>query len=267
MGFGSYDISAATSRAYKTYSSMSREEVFTQRSIDPEMNPKGVEFRESRDRNGEESFPIILALDETGSMGHMPELLIKNVFPKIMKKIIDAGIPNPQVMFAGIGDCCYHEEAPLQVGQFESSDALMEKWLTNVYLEGKGGGNAHESYPLIWYFAAKHVKTDAFENRKQKGVLITIGDEPCQMRITKEQIKKYIGDTVQDDILANELLEDVKQYFNVYHIHCDATRTYKFDETNWEELLGINAVVSKSSKGDDVGDIIPKLVELSYNNR
>lgn len=267
MGFGSYNISAATSRAYSTYSSMTREEVFKQRSIDPEMNPKGIEFRESRDRDNEESFPIIIALDQTGSMGHIPELLIKNVFPKIMKKIIDAGIPNPQVMFAGIGDCCYHEEAPLQVGQFESSDALMEKWLTNVYLEGKGGSNAHESYPLIWYFAAKHVKTDAFENRNQKGVLITIGDEPCQQLLTKEQIKKYIGDKPQDDITAQDLLEDVKQYFNVYHIHCDGSRTYDFEDTNWEDLLGINAVISKSRDGADIGEIIPKLVELSYNNR
>lgn len=267
MGFGSYSVSAAYDRQYTTYSHMTREEVFTQRHLDSDMDPKGVKYRESRDRDGEESFPIIIALDETGSMGHMPELLIKNVFPKIMKSIIEAGIPNPQVMFAGIGDCCYDEEGPLQVGQFESSDALMEKWLTNVYLEGRGGGNAHESYLLIWYFAIHHIKTDANEKRGQKGVLITIGDEPCQQLLTKKQIKKYIGDNVQDDITAQELLEQVKQYFNVYHIHCDGSNTYDFADTNWEDLLGINAVVSKSKKGDDVGDIIPKLVELSYNNR
>ena len=267
MGFGSYSVSAAYDRQYSTYSHMSREEVFTQRHLDSDMDPKGVDFRESRDRDGEESFPILIFLDETGSMGHMPELLIKNVFPKIMEKIIAAGIPNPQVMFGGIGDCCYSEEGPLQVGQFESSDDLMEKWLTNIYLEGRGGGNAHESYSLAWYWAAKHVKTDAFEKRGQKGVLITIGDEPCQMCLTQKQIKKYIGDNVQDDIRAVDALEDVKKYFNVYHIHCNGSETYDFEDTNWEELLGINAVVSKSKKGDDVGKIIPKLVELSYNNR
>jgi hypothetical protein len=267
MGFGSYSYSSASSRASTTYSHVSREEIFKQRHLDPDMDPKGVKYRESCDRDGEESFPIIIALDETGSMGHMPELLIKNVFPKIMKTIMEAGIPNPQVMFAGIGDCCYNEEAALQVGEFESNDALMEKWLTNIYLEGRGGGNAHESYPLIWYFAAHHIKTDAYDKRGQKGVLITIGDEPCQQLLTKKQIKKYIGDDVQDDITAKELLEQVKTKFNVYHIHCDGSRTYDFTDTNWEDLLGINAVVSKSSKGTDVGDIIPKLVELSYNNR
>ena len=267
MGFGSYSVSAAYDRQYSTYSHMSREEVFKQRHLDPDMDPKVKCDRESRDRDGEESFPIMIFLDETGSMEHMPELLIKNVFPTIMEKIIAAGIPNPQVMFGGIGDCCYSEEAALQLGEFESNDALMEKWLTNVYLEGMGGGNNHESYSLAWYWASKHAKTDAFDIRGQKGVLITIGDEPCQMCLTKAQIKKYIGDNVQDDVLATDALEEVKKRFNVYHIHCEGTNTYNFEDTNWESLLGINAVVSKSKKGDDVGKIIPKLVELSYNNR
>ena len=164
MGGGSYDPIASRSRSTTYYQTMSREEVFKQRKIDPEMDPKKITVRESRDSEEHpESFPIIIALDETGSMGHIPELIIKNVLPDIMESILNAGVKDPQVMFMGIGDCCFMEQAPLQVGQFESSDELMEKWLTKVYLEGKGGGNRHESYSLAWYFADRHIVTDAWE--------------------------------------------------------------------------------------------------------
>ena len=69
-----------------------------------------------------------------------------------MDKIIQSGIKDPQVLFLAIGD---HEcdTSPLQVGQFESSDELLEHWLTHVWLEGGGGGNRGESYALAWHFA------------------------------------------------------------------------------------------------------------------
>lgn len=265
MGGGSYNLVASRGRS-KAYSYKSREEVFSQRHLDPDMDPKKITIRESRDSEEHpESFPIIIALDETGSMGHIPEKLIKGVFPTIMEKILDAGVPNPQVMFMGIGDSAYlDEEAPLQVGQFESSDELMEKWLTKIYLEGRGGGNGHESYPLAWYFANNKVITDSWEKRKVKGVLITIGDEPCQKILTGKEILKYLSLQITEDIAVSNLLEEVQQKWNVFHIHCDGSETYQFYRTNWEKLLGINAVVSKAPYGEDIADIIPKLVVSCY---
>ena len=263
MGGGSYDPIASRSRSM-SYRSKSREEVFTQRKIDADMNPKGVKVRESRDSEEHpESFPIIIALDETGSMGHIPELIIKKILPDIMETIINMGVKDPQVMFMGIGDCCFTEQAPLQVGQFESSDELMEKWLTKVYLEGRGGGNMHESYPLAWYFASRHVVTDAWEKRQQKGVLITIGDESCQRILLKEQLQRYIDDNPEDDVTASSLLENVREKWNVFHIHCNGG-SYRASETNWEKLLGSNLVVSVTDDGSDIKDIIPKLVLGCY---
>ena len=154
MGSGSFNLMSSRSRTVE-YREKSREEVFYRKRIDPEMNPLGIKLREARDSEDEhpESFPIIIALDETGSMGHIPELMIKEILPDIMEGIINAGVKDPQICFMGIGDCNFGEEAPLQVGQFESSDELMEKWLTKIFLEGRGGGNGHESYQLAWYFA------------------------------------------------------------------------------------------------------------------
>ena len=264
MGGGSYDPIASRSRSTTYYQTMSREEVFKQRKIDPEMDPKKITVRESRDSEEHpESFPIIIALDETGSMGHIPELIIKNVLPDIMESILNAGVKDPQVMFMGIGDCCFMEQAPLQVGQFESSDELMEKWLTKVYLEGKGGGNRHESYPLAWYFADHHIVTDAWEKRQQKGVLITIGDESCQKILLKEQLSKYLNDNVEEDIVSSKLLESVRERWNVFHIHCNGG-SYRASQTNWEKLLGTGLVVSMADDGSDIKDIIPKLILGCY---
>lgn len=268
MGGGSYDVVTSRSRASSSYQTKSREEIFSQRHLDPDMNPKGVKIRESRDSEEHpESYPIIIALDQTGSMGEIPELLVKNVLPDIMEKILAAGVPNPQICFMGIGDCCFREEGPLQVGQFESSDELMEKWLTKIFLEGKGGGNGHESYPLAWYFADRHVVTDAWEKRNKRGVLITIGDEPCQRTLTKAQLDRYVNDGAEDDVVSSELLERVQEKWHVFHIHCEGSHWgYSFDETNWKRYLGINAIKSMASDGSDIAEIIPRIVVNCYND-
>ena len=106
MGGGSYSYMSAHARSTertRAYSHLSdsaaMEKAFTQKRIDPEMVING-KVRESRDsQEHPNSFPIIIALDTTGSMGHIPMDLIKGSFPEIMKSIIEAGIPDPQVLF------------------------------------------------------------------------------------------------------------------------------------------------------------------------
>lgn len=266
MGGGSYDSYTSRERSARVYAHQTREEVFSQTRLHKDMNPYQVKIREARDSEEHpNSYPIIIALDETGSMGHIPELLIKNVLPDIMDGIMEAGIEHPQLMFMGIGDCAtFREQGPLQIGQFESSDELMEHWLTSIYLEGKGGGNGFESYPLAWYFALRHVVTDAWEKRHQKGVIITIGDDSCQRYLSKEQLERYLGDGAEEDLLCSNLLEQVRERWHVYHIHCDGSFSKPFERTNWEKYLGINAVVSTERDGSDIAKIIPQLVITSY---
>ena len=47
MGGGSYDPIASRSRSTTYYQHKTREEVFSQRNMDPLMNPKGVTVREA----------------------------------------------------------------------------------------------------------------------------------------------------------------------------------------------------------------------------
>jgi hypothetical protein len=98
MGSTRYDIDARYDRARKAgYGTKSAGEIFTQnakRQAHPSMIPHGVAFRESRDSEVHpHSVPIILGLDVTGSMGHIPYELIREGLPKLMGGIIQGGVP------------------------------------------------------------------------------------------------------------------------------------------------------------------------------
>jgi hypothetical protein len=84
MGSTRYDIDARYDRAKKAgYGTKSAGEIFTQNAKDKHiesMNPRYF-FQESRDSEVHpNSVPIILGLDVTGSMGHIPYDLIRKVF-------------------------------------------------------------------------------------------------------------------------------------------------------------------------------------------
>lgn len=251
MGSGKFSYeSYSRLKVSKSYDTKSRSQIFASRQLDPEMNPVNVIKRESRDSvEHPESLSIIVALDVTGSMGFVPEDIVKNTLPDLVGSIIDAGIEHPQVLFLGVGDFVY-DNAPLQVGQFESSAELLDRWLTKVYLEGGGGGNAGESYNLAHLFAARHTAIDCWEKRKQKGFLITIGDEPCLPEIPGSVITKLTSASQASNISTKEIIEEAQKMYNVYHLHLEHNQTAMMEQRkgNWRELLGQNFIVLKDYK-------------------
>lgn len=265
MGYGSYSSSARLTRAAAMgYSTKSAGEIFTQRSINNAMNPYGIKIRESRDsKEHPESISIIIALDVTGSMGSVPHYLVREGLPHIVDSIIKGGVADPQILFLGIGD---HEcdSAPLQVGQFESSDELLDKWLTDVFLEGGGGGNDGESYLLAWYFAAFHTSIDCFEKRKRKGFLFTIGDEPVLNEIPAPALKGIMGDGQYKDYTADQLFNKAREHYNVYHIHIMETQSGSRQEVinGWKQRLHENLLVAKRHE-EVAGIISSKIIQGS----
>jgi hypothetical protein len=261
MGGGSYSTVTRTARAETMgYATKSTHEIFKQKSINNAMNPYGVAMRESRDSEEHpESLAIVVALDVTGSMGSVPHHLVKEGLPTMMDNILKNDVKDPQVLFLGIGDhqC---DNAPLQVGQFESSDELLDKWLTDVYLEGGGGANDGESYLLAWYFAGLRTSIDCFEKRNKKGFLFTIGDEPTLKDIPKGKLKSLMGDGQYQDFSAAELLEKASDKYNVFHLHIKQTYAGQMQETidGWKQLMGKNLVVIE--KHSDVSDTIAKII-------
>jgi hypothetical protein len=207
------------------------------------MDPKGIKFRESRDSDiHPNTIPVQLYLDVTGSMGHIPHDLIKEGLPRMMSDLIQRGLGDVALMFGAIGDhVC--DRYPLQVGQFESGDKELDMWLTRTYIEGGGGSNTGESYPLAWYFSGKHVSTDSFEKRNKKGYVFTVGDEPFLSDFPESAIRSLMGDTaiVKGTYTAAELLNISQRKNHVYHIFIEHGHR-KCDEA-WSQLLGDNLII------------------------
>lgn len=265
MGGGNYSYSASVARASNVYKSMDRNEVFSSTSLNPQMDIKG-KIRECVDSvEHPNAFPIIIGLDVTGSMGRIPHELITDSLPQIMKKIMDEGVKDPQVCFLGIGDSrC--DNAPLQVGQFESSDELMEKWLKLVYLEGHGGGNGGEDYGLAWYFASRCTSVDSFKKHGRKGVVITIGDEPVHMTISRNAIKELFG-SAEADVNVASILDEARSEWDIYHINVpDYSGRRALTKSCWNELLQDKVLHIEADTKEAIADGIVSAILNSYKD-
>lgn len=264
MGGGGYSYSSRSTRARSSgWDTKSTNEIFREKAINNAMNPNGVDIRESRDSDEHPtSLAIILALDVTGSMGSIPHFLIKEGLPNIMQGIIDNGCLHPQLLFLGIGD---HEcdAAPLQVGQFESSDPLLDHWLTTVFLEAGGGGNAGESYHLAWYFAAHHTSIDCFEKRNQKGLLFTIGDEPVLSNLPQRAIKSIMGNTPETGYSAIELLDKARETYEVYHFHLlqGSNGRNPRVQDGWKQLMGDHLLMIERKE-----NVVSEMIRIVSNH-
>jgi len=269
MGHGLYNTDSRSIRAASMgYYSKNTDDIFTQskeRKIHESMEPKKALLRESRDSETHpNSVPIIIALDTTGSMGSIPAHLVKDGLPKMVGNIIQKGVPDPAILFLGVGD---HEcdRAPLQVGQFESGDEELDLWLTRTWLEKGGGGNSGESYLLAWYFAAKHTVTDSFDKRGQKGILFTIGDEPCLKSLPKRVVEELMGVSTEVNYTDHQLLELAQEKYDVYHLHVMQGSDGRNSLGYWQNLLGQKCIVVDDY--EKVGDILSDTVISNVKSR
>lgn len=245
MGYSGWSDDAYTNlTSSKGYASKSADDIFS-KSLSSDMNPMNLGIRESRDSDAHpKSLPVIVFLDETGSMGRIPEAIVKNKLGALMNTIIDNGISDPQILFGGIGDHIT-DEAPLQVGQFESGTEELDKWLTQIYIEGGGGGQSMESYLLAWLVAGRHTSIDSFEKRNEKGFLFTIGDEMSWDSLSHKTLQDLLGYVEGEDLTDVQLLEEAQRLYNVYHIHVNEA-SYRDDPRvlgYWKKMLGERLIV------------------------
>lgn len=245
MGGTTYNYASrstrATSLGYTTATVQNIEKVFVQKArgmAHESMKSQGITIREARDSDVHpNTFPVIIGLDMTGSMHDIPVMLIKDGLPKLVSQIIQSGVKDIALLFIAIGD---HEvdDAPLQIGQFESGDEELDLWLTRTYPEGGGGANEGESYGLLHNFAANNIVTDAWEKRGQKGVLIMIGDEPSLDHYPDAVMKEVTGNPQAKGFTQDEILEKVREKWHVFHINPH----HSYDEDYWKPKLGQNYI-------------------------
>jgi hypothetical protein len=248
MGYGNYSHVAHEALLHGRQK-LPAQTVFQQRSCHPLMDPKGVRVRESRDSaEHPNSLGIVFALDVTGSMGKIPHLLATEQLPKFMKVLTDCKVPDPQILFTAVGDATC-DKAPLQVGQFETTGELMDRWLTWTYLEGGGGGTNQESYELALYFLALHTVMDCWEKRQKRGYLFMTGDEEPYPILSKHVVEGVIGDRLDDDLTLAEVVAELQKTFVPFFIIPTPGRRSGC-EPAWRDVLGDHVLVM-----DAPGDI------------
>lgn len=244
MGGGSFDTNS-----YRTYAASVKNApqhvVYSSTALDKLLDPKDVSVRESRDSaDSPEATPIIIALDVTGSMGHIAVEIAKRGLGALFQGILDRKpVKFPHLMFMGIGDAAC-DKAPLQVSQFEADNRIVDQ-LTKLWLEGGGGGNAHESYDLAWYFAGRHTAIDSMAKRGKRGYLFTVGDEETPSVLTRDQLRAVLGNTVSPeggDWQSRASLTEAQRQYDVFHVIIEegnyAREHSHRVQTCWRELLG-----------------------------
>lgn len=256
MGYGQYSHDAHV--AITKTRAQGGADVFHQRRCHELMDPKGVKFRESRDSEAHpNSVAVVFALDVSGSMGEIPKRLAADTLPTFMKTMLDAGVADPQVLFMAVG-CAIGDAAPLQVGQFESTERLMDQWLTNMFLEG-GGAGGNESYELAMYFAARHTDLDCVNRRGRRGYLFITGDEPPNPSVSKSQVARLVGDALPDDVPIGRIIEEVQRKYEPFFLIPDPGRA-RTVERQWRDLLGDRVIVM--ARPDDTSFVCAGLVAL-----
>ena len=247
MGAGTWD--SASRDTYREFADSTRgkstAQVYTSRSIDPDLDPLKVKngIRESRDSShNPASTPIIVALDVTGSMGILADTIARQGLGTLFESILERKpVTDPHLMFMAIGDANY-DSSPLQVSQFEADRRIIDQ-LTKIYLEHGGGGNNFESYNLAWYFATFHTQHDALQKRGERGFLFTVGDEQAPEPLTIEQIRSVVGDDTQRVIPTDELLKLCEGAYHVFHIVAEQGSHVRHGHRDavyesWNALLG-----------------------------
>lgn len=220
------------------------DQVFDQYGLNAALNPFGLRMRESRDSAANpEAHAIIVAADVTASMGKLSDALVRTGVGVLVEELLARRpVKNPQVMCMGVGDAYARDKAPLQVTQFEPDIKIAEQ-LSQIWLEGGGGGNGGESYHLAWYFAARHTSIDCFEKRQKKGYLFTVGDENPHQVLTREQVKRVFGDDIERDLTSAELLTMASRHYHVFHLLVEESYSCGADvHKNWQTLLGERAL-------------------------
>lgn len=264
MGSGTFDA-----KAYGAYTTSvagkSVDEIYKSRDINKNLDPKGVKIRESRDSaDNPNSTPIIVAIDVTGSMGMIAHVLASEGLGVLFKEILDRKpVTDPHLMFMAVGDANF-DRAPLQVSQFEADNRIVEQ-LTQIYVEGGGGGNTFESYNLPWFFAGEHVAHDSIEKRSKRGYLFTVGDEEAPHDLTRDQVREITGDDLERHLSTAEMLAMAQRLFDVYHIVIEegdyASKNRARVMSSWNGLLGQHVIPLSNHKA--LAETIVSAIEVA----
>lgn len=254
MGYGSYSHEAHVALTSGRRQQRART-VFRGNALDPLLDPRASQ-RECRDSDEHpDALGIVFAFDVSGSMGSIPHTLATATLPTFMASLEAARITDPQLCFMAVGHAS--DRAPLQVGQFESTAALIDSWLTRLWLEG-GGVGQHEGYELAMWFAAERMQLDCVEHRGRRGFLFLTVDTLPNPALSVVQARRILGVELERDVPIRTVVEHLQRAFEPFVLLAPGTPSGV--EEAWRELLGDR--VLQLAHVDDTAAICSGLIAL-----
>ena len=193
------------------------------------VNPKGKAISSNSEN------PIILAVDGTGSMQTWPAEIFDRLplFYQTLSKYKD----DVEVSFSVIGDA-FSDDWPLQVSDFGKGPVL-DDYLKALHGEGRGGPGIRESYELWAYFMHEHASTQ----NAISPFMIVMGDEKFYDVVNPDQVKKYLGDGLQDSLDAMCIWKSLAQKYDIRFLRKSyAGRDDEIVE-QWNEAIGPQNVI------------------------
>ncbi len=201
--------------------------------------------------------PLIIVIDETGSMGDWPATMFSKL-PYLEHETKEYLGDDAEICFMAIGDAYEAEKYPLQVRPFAKGLELKAR-LKELIIEGGGGGQTTESYELAALFAAE--KVDA--PKAIKPIMIFVGDEQPYDTIDKEQAERLLGIKLERTLTTKAVFDKLKQKYAVYIIRkpygSSGANSRSSDDARitekWAELVG-NDHIANLPEASRVVDVI-----------
>ena len=142
--------------------------------------------------------------------------IIYDKLPMFYGQIMMQGyLDDPAVCFAAVGDA-NSDDGPLQVGEFCQGRKL-DDWLSKLWLEGKGGGQDHETYELgAWFFNEKMI----FDGT-DKPFLFFTGDEGLYPLVLEEHVCEFLCDDAEGmgNVPSLDVFAQLRERYHVFLLH------------------------------------------------
>lgn len=232
-------------------------------SLDPKRrNTFDEQIRECLDSTEHPlTIPCAVLFDETGSMGQ-GAYTIQEKLATLKGATLRAGLTDLQLLTGAYGDASIGEVAPVQIGQFESGDEQVE-WLNNIFIEGAGGSNGHETAGLAIHFLGSCSRLDSLIKRGKKGYLLLTGDETTERVVTANEQRTYLGFAEAQDLSIEEVIANAQKSYDIYMflVNNYAAKGQR-SEQFWGELLGKDHVIIVEDL-DNIAEIIAMMLAVA----
>lgn len=281
MGSGTYSDDVYRSSTSSRRSSGTPDFAYTKtaattRKIHDSLDPARIKTKpfgklESRDSvDHPESNAVVVTFDVTGSNFERAVDAQKRLCN--LMALLTKYLPDPQVAVWANDDYKVEGTAAVQMSDFESDNRIDEA-IRNIWLVNNGGGNDGESYALLLYGAARKTILDCHEVRGKKGYLFMYADEPFYSKthmtrgahyqyVDKDEVQAIFGDTLEANIPLADIIEEVKEKFNVFIIWPHGG--YGHAREQYVELFGDECVVT-SQHPELICELIASLVGMHEN--